>query len=522
MQAYNKTVAEVEKELDTSVQNGLTSAQAAERLEKYGPNSLKEEKPKSLLQKFLEQFKDFMIIILLIASVLSLILDEAVDAIIIMLVIFINAVLGVVQESRAEKALEALKKISAPYAKVLRDGKKESILAANVVPGDVVFLEAGDLVPADARLFSVANLMVEESSLTGESVPVEKHTQVIPDEDVPLGDRKNMVFATGIVTYGRGMCIVTGTGMNTQVGRIADMLTTQREDTTPLQKRLAHIGKFLGIIALCICALIFVLGLINRVKVFEMFMTSVSLAVAAIPEGLPAIVTIVLAVGVQRMVKQNAIIRRLPAVETLGSASVICSDKTGTLTQNRMTVKKVYVNGEVLDIIPENFSAMCELLEYAALCNDGKVIEEEGKLKHIGDPTETALVAAAHKCGLDKDELEERFPRVAELPFDSDRKMMTTVHKMEGGYISITKGAPDIVISRCVDASYEALAVNSQMGRQALRVLAVGIKRLDVLPEKADSAQLENGLELIGLLGMIDPPREEVKDAVQTCKRAGI
>lgn len=524
MQWFKVLAEDAAKELNTDIKKGLTSDEASGRLKKYGPNALIEKKKTSIFERFFSQFKDFMIIILIIASVISIFLNEVVDAIIILTVIIINAVLGVIQESKAEGALEALKKMSAPNAKVLRNGQKMSIPASELVTGDIIFIEAGDLVPADARLIEAVNLKAEESSLTGESVPVEKNISAINKEDVALGDMKNMIFFSSIITYGRGIAIVTETGMSTQVGKIADMLQNEEDEITPLQLKLEEIGKFLGIAALAICAVIFIIGVFENKEIFEMFLTSISLAVAAIPEGLPAVVTIVLAVGVQRLVKQNAIIRRLPAVETLGSASVICSDKTGTLTQNRMTVVKTYVGGKLYDFGSHNFVKNSKLLEFASLCNDGQVLIENGKEKHIGDPTETALVAAALKAGIEKSTLEHLFPRLNEIPFDSERKMMTTIHNIDGKFAAVVKGAPDVLLSHCVgfEGLEDALQANQGMGRQALRVLAVGVRYFDEMPKNLSPENIENKLQFVGLLGMIDPPREEVKQAVELCRIAGI
>lgn len=530
MEIHAKTVEQAALDEGADLINGLSEEEAAQRLALHGQNALEEKGKTPLAVRFLLQFKNVMVIILLIAAAISLFVGEhglgfnaegAVDAAIIFAVVLLNAVLGVAQESKAEKALEALKKMSAPNARVLRSGHRLSVPARELVPGDVVFVEAGDLVPADGRIVSAFNLKVEESALTGESVPTEKDTEALPPGDTALGDRKNMLFSSCVVTYGRGSAVVTATGMGTQVGRIARMLQAEREEPTPLQVRLAKIGKMLGFLALGICTLIFCVGMLEGKAPFEMFMTSVSLAVAAIPEGLPAVVTIVLAIGVSRMVKRNAVIRRLPAVETLGSASVICSDKTGTLTQNRMTVVKLFT--DTLEDLNAEGQKGAKLLQYAALCCDASVRVEGGREIHTGDPTETALVAAALKAGYEKGALEERMPRVAEVPFDSLRKMMTTVHRDGEGYLSITKGAPEMVLARCASGDAEAAGrANTDMGRSALRVLAVAVKRLDALPAKTDAETLENGLEFTGLIGMIDPPREEVKDAVRTCREAGI
>ena len=505
----------------------------AELQGKFGPNKLSESKKKTNLQRFLEQFKDVMIIILLLAAAVSFVVAcfghdpmEFFEPALILLIVVLNAVLGVVQESKAEKALDALKNMSAPHARVLRDGAEQVIDASGLVPGDIIRLEAGDFVPADARLLKSAGLKSEESALTGESVPSEKDAEAAVEEKAPLGDRDNMVFSGCSVTYGTATAVVTGTGMQTEMGKIAGMLAGEQDTQTPLQQKLSQLGKYLGFVALAACAVIFVVGLINGIHVLEIFMTSVSLAVSAIPEGLPAIVTIVLAIGVQRMVKKNALIRRLPAVETLGSASVICSDKTGTLTQNRMTLTKVWVEGQQgLEAVSEGNSQMARhLLTLGALCCDGSVTYgADGKETHIGDPTETAILVAAHKNGLEQEALNGKYPRLGELPFDSDRKLMTSVNQMEGKTVVIVKGAFDVMAARCVKGDLEAAREkNDEMSRQALRVLAVGYKVIPSLPEELTSEALENGLTLLGLVGMIDPPRPEAKAAVATCRKAGI
>ena len=505
----------------------------AELQGKFGPNKLSESKKKTNLQRFLEQFKDVMIIILLLAAAVSFVVAcfghdpmEFFEPALILLIVVLNAVLGVVQESKAEKALDALKNMSAPHARVLRDGAEQVIDASGLVPGDIIRLEAGDFVPADARLLKSVSLKSEESALTGESVPSEKDAEAAVEEKAPLGDRDNMVFSGCSVTYGTATAVVTGTGMQTEMGKIAGMLAGEQDTQTPLQQKLSQLGKYLGFVALAACAVIFVVGLINGIHVLEIFMTSVSLAVSAIPEGLPAIVTIVLAIGVQRMVKKNALIRRLPAVETLGSASVICSDKTGTLTQNRMTLTKVWVEGQQgLEAVSEGNSQMARhLLTLGALCCDGSVTYgADGKETHIGDPTETAILVAAHKNGLEQEALNGKYPRLGELPFDSDRKLMTSVNQMEGKTVVIVKGAFDVMAARCVKGDLEAAREkNDEMSRQALRVLAVGYKVIPSLPEELTSEALENGLTLLGLVGMIDPPRPEAKAAVATCRKAGI
>ena len=530
---HSKTREEVLKSLSSNAERGLTSSQVAELQGKFGPNKLNEGKKKTNLQRFLEQFKDVMIIILLLAAAVSFVVAcfghdpmEFFEPALILLIVVLNAVLGVVQESKAEKALDALKNMSAPHARVLRDGAEQVIDASGLVPGDIIRLEAGDFVPADARLLKSVSLKSEESALTGESVPSEKDAEAAVEEKAPLGDRDNMVFSGCSVTYGTATAVVTGTGMQTEMGKIAGMLAGEQDTQTPLQQKLSQLGKYLGFVALAACAVIFVVGLINGIHVLEIFMTSVSLAVSAIPEGLPAIVTIVLAIGVQRMVKKNALIRRLPAVETLGSASVICSDKTGTLTQNRMTLTKVWVEGQQgLEAVSEGNSQMARyLLTLGALCCDGSVTYgADGKETHIGDPTETAILVAAHKNGLEQEALNGKYPRLGELPFDSDRKLMTSVNQMEGKTVVIVKGAFDVMAARCVKGDLEAAREkNDEMSRQALRVLAVGYKVIPSLPEELTSEELENGLTLLGLVGMIDPPRPEAKAAVATCRKAGI
>ena len=533
MTPHNTPQADLLKELRTSLEAGLSSQEAQQRLGQYGENKLAEKKKKTNLQRFLEQFKDAMIIILLLAAAVSFVVAcfghdpmEFFEPLLILLIVVLNAVLGMVQEAKAEKALDALKSMSAPHARVLRDGKEQVIDAAQLVPGDVIRLEAGDFIPADARLLKSVSLKSEESALTGESVPSEKDAAALVEEKAPLGDRSNMVFSGCSVTYGTATAVVTGTGMNTEMGKIAGLLEGEEEGQTPLQQKLAQLGKYLGFVALAACAVIFVVGLVNGINVLEIFMTAVSLAVSAIPEGLPAIVTIVLAIGVQRMVKKNALIRRLPAVETLGSASVICSDKTGTLTQNRMTLVKLWVNGEpeLETVSASNTPAARELLRYGALCCDGSVVyKEDGTEQHIGDPTETSILVAAHKNGMEQDELNRQYPRLAELPFDSDRKLMTSVNQIDGKIVAIVKGAFDMMAARCVSGDLEAAKEkNDEMSRGALRVLAVGYKILEEAPEDPTSEELENGLTLLGLVGMIDPPRPEAKAAVATCRQAGI
>ena len=533
MNAHSKTREEVLKELQTEAEQGLSSELAAKKLAEYGENKLKEKKKKTLLSRFLDQFKDAMIIILLIAAVVSFSIicfeknwGELFEPALILLIVILNAVMGVMQESKAEKALDALKSMSAPHARVIRDGKEAVIDAALLVPGDIIKLEAGDFIPADARLIQSESLKSEESALTGESVPSEKDATAVIDEKSPLGDRSNMVFSGCSVTYGTAVAVVTATGMNTEMGKIAGLLDGEVDGQTPLQAKLAQLGKYLGFMALAACAIIFVVGFFGgNMGLLEIFMVAVSLAVSAIPEGLPAIVTIVLSIGVQRMVKKNALIRRLPAVETLGSASVICSDKTGTLTQNRMTLVKAYFDGEEApeQITSSNSDNIKKLLSYGTLCCDGSVIFTDEGEQHIGDPTETAIVFASHKNGMPKDELNRSYPRLAEIPFDSDRKLMSTVNKIDGKNIVIVKGAFDMMATRCVAGDIEkARIMTNTMSEDALRVLAVAYKEIDNVPENPTSEELENGLTLMGLVGMIDPPRPEAKDAVAICRTAGI
>ena len=522
---------EVLKTLSSDVKKGLSSEQVSERAAKYGPNKLREKKKKTNFQRFMDQFKDVMILILIGAAIISFAViyieknwGELFEPALILLIVILNAVMGVMQESKAEKALDALKNMSAPHARVLRDGKEKVVEASELVPGDIIHLEAGDFIPADARLISSASLKSEESALTGESVPSEKDSEAIIEEKAPLGDRSNMVFSGCSVTYGTATAVVTATGMDTEMGKIANLLDSEGEGQTPLQQKLSQLGKYLGIVAILACAVIFVVGLLNDLDPLHIFMTAVSLAVSAIPEGLPAIVTIVLSIGVQRMVKRNALIRRLPAVETLGSASIICSDKTGTLTQNRMTLTKAYVEGEdIEDISENNADSIKELLKLGTLCCDGSVVFGEGEEQHLGDPTETAIVFAAHKNGMSKDELNKKYPRIAEIPFDSDRKLMSTVNNIDGKNIVIVKGAFDMMAPRCVKGDMDtAKRITEEMSENALRVLAIAYKEIDKVPSNPTSEELENGLTFMGVVGMIDPPRTEAKVAVATCRRAGI
>ena len=538
MEYHSKDKADVLKELNSDAEKGLSSGQVAALREKFGENKLAEKKKKSLAVRFLEQFKDVMIIILLIAAVISFAMtflqDEIqtidfLEPVLIVFIVVLNAVMGLVQESKAEKALDALKNMSAPHARVIRDGKEQIVAASALVPGDIIHLEAGDFVPADARLLESVNLKSEESALTGESVPSEKDADAVVDSKASVGDRDNMVFSGCSITYGTATAVVTATGMDTEMGKIADLLSGESETKTPLQQKLAQLGKYLSIVALAACAVVFAVGLITNgvstQNIMEMFMTAVSLAVAAIPEGLPAIVTIVLSMGVTRMVKKNAIIRRLPAVETLGSASVICSDKTGTLTQNRMTLVRTYLDGgeETGFDASSADDKVKRLLVYGALCCDGAVNFDGGKEEHIGDPTETAIVYAAHKAGYTKDDINKKYPRLATLPFDSDRKLMSTVNEIDGKKVVIVKGAFDMMAKLCVKGDIEkARAVTERMSSEALRVLAIGYKTVDEISEEPTFDELENNLTFMGLVGMIDPPRPEAKKAVAVCRQAGI
>ena len=530
MEFFANMAEQVLSALHADREHGLTAAEAEKRLQEYGTNVLKEKKKKTNLQRFLDQFKDVMILILVAAAIVSFVIawiegdaKAFFEPCLILLIVILNAIMGVLQESKAERALDALKGLSAPHARVLRDGQEQIVDAASLVPGDIIRLEAGDFVPADARLLQSAGLKSEESALTGESVPAEKDALQAVPADAALGDRANMVFSGCSITYGTAAAVVTATGMQTEMGKIAGLLSGEADTQTPLQKKLAALGKNLGFLALAACAIIFVVGLLNGIPVMEIFMTSVSLAVSAIPEGLPAIVTIVLSIGVQRMVKKNAIIRRLPAVETLGSASVICSDKTGTLTQNRMTLQKAYLNGAA-DAIESGSEDARALIRMASLCCDGTVtFNADGTATHIGDPTETAIVYAAHQFGDTKENLNAAFPRIAELPFDSDRKRMSVVVETEGRQIVITKGAFDGIAPLCSAGDTErGRVVNDAMSREALRVLAIGVREIDALPQPLTPENLETDLTFLGLLGMIDPPRDEARDAVAVCREAGI
>lgn len=534
---YTLSTKEVEKQMQTNIEFGLNEKQVEDKQNKLGLNKLEEKKRESIVIKFIKQFNDFMIIILIIASIISAVVarlegsNDYFDSIIIIAIVVFNAIMGLVQEAKAEKSLEALKKMTAPTCRVKRNGKISTIKSEQIVPGDIVLLEAGNYVPADCRLISSSNLKIEESSLTGETVPVLKEANSILKEKTALGDMVNMAFSTTIVVNGHGEAIVTDIGMNTKVGKIAKMIITNEAPETPIQKKLEEVGKSLGIACLGICLLIFVIGLLKKIEPIEMFMTSVGLAVAAIPEGLPAIVTIMLSIGVTKMAKKNSIIRKLPAVETLGSSSVICSDKTGTLTQNKMQVTKIAnINGDTNDK-----EYIKWLMGMATMCTDVEISRENGKIELTGEPTEKAIVSKALDESQNKNELYNVMRRVKDIPFDSSRKMMTTIHKMPNGYRVITKGAPDVLLKRCnkvydngnvttLDYSKTKLIENqnNKMADEALRVLAIAYLDIPNLPSRIDTETVEKNLIFIGLIGMIDPPREGVKEAVATCKKAGI
>lgn len=530
---------EILEKLNIDPKIGLNDQLAREIRLESGFNELEEAKRTPLFIKFLSQFKDILIIILIIAAILPLIIDphDFIESIIIMVVVIVNAVLGTYQENKAEKSLEALKKMSTPLAKVKRDGQVFQIESRLLVPGDVIEIEAGDFIPADCLILSQSNLNVDESALTGESVSVNKTSDDIEEEEnLSLGDRKNMLYSSTYATYGKGEAIVVKTGMNTEIGKIAKMLSAPKESLTPLQVKLNQIGKTIGIIAISICALVFVFEIIAAARLletsifdigsssfFKAFKSSVALAVAAIPEGLSTVVTVVLAIGVSNMAKRNAIVKKLPAVETLGSTSIVCSDKTGTLTQNKMTVLKIFTD-KLTDANDELNINEKELLKFFAICTDASVQTINGEEKRIGDPTETALIDAYYNFGGEgKPDLKSEFPRLEELPFDSDRKMMTVIIEYKGKILSITKGAPDVVLSRSLDSNkQEFLKINEQLGKKALRGLGLGIKYLDEVPSEINSKDLESGLRFLGLVGMIDPSRPEVKDAIKVAKDAGI
>jgi len=580
------SVEDIALTLGTDAERGLTSAEAVARHERFGFNELKERPPVSFWTRLLDQLKGFVVIILIVASLISAALGDFIEAAVIMAIVVLNAAIGVIQESKAEQALAALKKMAAPDAQVIRDGHRTTVPSRELIPGDIVLLEAGNVIPADVRLLETANLKVDEASLTGESVPVNKHAERILPAEAGLGDRSNSAYMSTMVNYGRGKGIVVRTGMNTEIGLIAEMIQSFEEEETPLQQKLNQLGKTLGIASLGICALVFVIGFsrivmetgslsLNRAmidKTLELFMIAVSLAIAAVPEGLPAIVTICLALGMREMVRRHALIRRLPAVETLGSATVICSDKTGTLTQNQMTVTKIWAAGRDYQVTGRGYDPVgeCQLegsdcavspldhsvlqatIRAGSLCNDADLEREEGgarSCRMVGDPTEGALIVAAAKVGFWRNELEKVQPRVAEIPFDADRKRMTTIHALKkppqegadplsltgSAYVAIIKGAPDLVLNCCtrietIDGAVpltegkraEILAANTRMASEALRVLAMAYRPLDAVPEEPSVAEIEKDCIFLGLQGMIDPARTEVAPAVAKARKAGL
>jgi Ca2+-transporting ATPase len=589
-EAHGRPIEDLVSGFQTHLALGLTRQEAEARLAKFGANELTERPRPGFLALLWDQFNNYLVIILIIAALVSLALGEYVDSIAIMFIVVLNAVVGVIQESKAEQALAALQKMSAPNAQVIRDGRQITLAGRDIVGGDIVLLEAGNYVPADLRLVESVNLKIEEASLTGESVPVEKNAGVVLDKEIPLGDRKNTAFMGTLITYGRGRGLVTGTGMNTQIGLIAEMIQSFEAEDTPLQKKLEHLGKVLGSACLAICALVFIYGLFRdthladalnggfleyleaeKKDIINLFMTAVSLAIAAVPEGLPAIVTICLALGMQRMIKHHALIRKLPAVETLGCATVVCSDKTGTLTQNQMTVVQGWTGGKRFRVTGEGYDPSGQffvgaqpfdprtdpdasaLLHGALVCNDTKLEErsdEAGKRSWqiIGDPTEGAMVVAAAKSGYLRGDLEKTLPRVQEIPFDSERKRMTTIHSLAGAHgqtvlpglgatpvVAFVKGAPDVILDLCrqslqsgraVDLTQEMRAAileqNHDMASNALRVLAVAYRPLAEVPASVSPDTVEKDLVFVGLLGMIDPPRPEVIDALKVARGAGL
>jgi Ca2+-transporting ATPase len=526
---HQESIEDIFKALGSG-RNGLSGKEAAKRLRQYGPNELKEKKKRTPLIMLLDQFKDFMIVILMAAAVVAGIIGEMTDTLVILAIVIANAVIGFVQEYRAEKAMEALKEMAAPQATVVRDGNAQRIDSRDIVPGDIVLLDAGAIVPADMRLIEAAQLKVGEAALTGESLPVEKNPDPIDDPSLPVADRKNMAYKGTTIVNGRGLGIVTTTGMDTELGTIASMLQEEADVKTPLQNRLAVFGKKLAIAVLVICAIVFGMGLLRGENPLLMLLIAVSLAVAAIPEALPAVITISLALGARKMVKKNALIRKLPAVETLGSVTYICSDKTGTLTYNRMTVEEIYGNGRLVQRDDRAAADFTYLMAALALNNDSQE-DDEGNL--LGDPTETALVRAAEQHGYEKKKMESEMPRIAEIPFDSERKSMTTVHPWHNdGFVSFTKGAPEVLIENGVSqwtsdgpgplVRNEFLQMNTEMASRGLRVLCVAMKKWEAKPDTVTPENVERNLTLLGLVGMMDPPRDEVRQAVALCREAGI
>jgi Ca2+-transporting ATPase len=509
---------------------GISNAEASQRLAEVGPNALEEKKKKTILLMLLDQFKDFMILVLMGAAIISGIIGELADTLVILAIVIINAIIGFIQEYRAEKAMEALKRMAAHAATVLREGSITRVAATELVPGDVVMLEAGSLVPADIRLMETAQLKAEEAALTGESVSVEKHSRMLMEDQLPLADRKNMVYKGTTISYGRGTGVVVATGMKTELGKIASMLQDEEEVKTPLQKRLTVFGRKLALAVLAICLIVLGMGLVRGEPLLLMLLTAISLAVAAIPEALPAVITISLALGAKKMVSKNALVRKLPAVETLGSVTYICSDKTGTLTVNRMTVEDFFVNGTHLKVGDPELSQFEFLMKGLALSND---VQQSAEGALLGDPTEVALQVVAEKSGFSKSELECGYPRCSEIPFDSERKCMTTLHRLPAGdVVSFTKGASDVMLEKAetmwvngvlvpVDRD-QLMAANNEMAERGLRVLCIAMRRWDAVPDSVTCEIVESKLSILGLVGMMDPPREEVKEAVNLCKTAGI
>jgi len=552
---YKRDKNEIFNLLDSNMGKGLTEIEAQSRLKRYGTNELKEEPRKGLIARIIDQFSDILVIILIVAAVISIFLGEQRDAIVIMAIVVINASLGIYQEGQAEKALDALQEMTSPDAKVYRGGAVKIVSTKDLVPGDIVILETGDIIPADLRLIESSNLKVEEAALTGESIAVEKDSDIEYEKDVPIGDRLNMAYMSTMVSYGRGRGIVAATGDDTEIGKISTTIQNIDEELTPLQKSLNELGKYLGIITIAVCIVVFAMGLIQGKDTLEMLMVSISLAVAAIPEGLPAIVTIVLALAMNKMVKQHAIVKKLLAVETLGSTTVICSDKTGTLTQNEMTAVKVFTDNKIIDITGTGYDPSGEfrandknigisevvdletLLSIGVLNNDANLDVEDNNYKMRGDATEGALITLAGKANIDKEDINKKYPRIEEIPFDSKRKMMTTFHKgfLSGEIVSLTKGAPDVILERCEsilvegreidldkDTQRKISNVNNYLAKNALRVLALAYKKQNNLPKEIDPEKIENQMVFVGLVGMIDPARPETKDSINKCKEAGI
>jgi Ca2+-transporting ATPase len=542
------------KEMATDLVTGLSDQEAKARLDKYGLNQLKEKKSHSLWFIFLEQFKDFIIWVLIVAALISGFLQEWVDALAIIAIVILNAIMGFVQEYRAEKALTTLKKLASPSSKVIRQGDHKVIPSSELVPGDIIELEAGDHVPADSRLVSVtAHFTTQEASLTGESNPVIKTAYSLDEKDIPLADRANIVYMGTSVTSGKAKALVVETGMQTELGRIADMIQEIKQEVTPLQRKLEQFGKRIVLLSFVLVALVFLLSVLRGGKILDVFLMAVSLAVAAIPEGLPAVVTIALTLGVQKMVKRHALIRKLPSVETLGSTTVICSDKTGILTKNEMTIQAIFADGNVFKVTgigyepkgeflhdekpinPNEYPGLNKTLLCGALCNSSQLVKNDDTYRIIGDPTEGAILACAAKMGLWKDALEEKFPFVDEIPFDSERKMMSIIRKDKGKLVIFTKGAPDILLDNCTSIEEKGiireltdkdreviLQANNDLADQALRVLAVAYSPLNGDSNISDSDLIEKDLTFVGLVAMIDPPREEVREAIKMCKTAGI